>query len=123
MKPLVISLALALSSLATADSLPFNQMIIFGDSLSDNGNLYLALGGAPPAPAPPFYTAGRFTNGPDITPGTAYNGVWHEQLSAMTGLPVAIPFLTGGTNYAVGGAETGGTIPGMGFQVSTFLST
>ena len=126
MKPLIILLALALSSLCSANTLPFDQMIIFGDSLSDNGNVYLALGGVSPAPFPPQYTVGRFTNGPDVTPGTAYQGLWHEQLSAMTGLPVTLPFLAGGSNYAIGGAETGfgvvDNVPGMGLQVTAFLT-
>jgi phospholipase/lecithinase/hemolysin len=74
-----------------------------------------------------LYTVGRFTNGPDVTPGTAFQGVWHEQLAPLLGLPVAQPFLAGGTNFAFGGAETGfgfspvGT-PDLGFQISTFLT-
>ena len=59
-----VSISLALSSPVGAGTLPFNQMIIFGDSLSDNGNVYIATGGA--IPAPPAYTVGRFTNGPDV---------------------------------------------------------
>ena len=94
MKPLLI--LLALSSLCSADTLRFDQMIIFGDGISDNGNVYLALGGESPAPFPPQYTVGRFTNSSDVTPGTAHQGLWHEQLSAMTGLPVTLPFLAGG---------------------------
>jgi len=69
---LTICTGFAASPFLRADVLPFNQMIIFGDSVSDNGNVYIALGGAPPAPAPPLYTVGRFTNGPDVTPGTEH---------------------------------------------------
>lgn len=119
-----ISIGLAISSLLTADTLPFNQMIIFGDSLSDNGNDFIATGGA--LPAPPFYTTGRFTNGPDVTPTTGFTGVWHEQLATALGLPVAQPSIAGGTNWAFGGADTTGGlspdgVPGIGLQVSTFL--
>jgi phospholipase/lecithinase/hemolysin len=51
-------------------------MVVFGDSLSDNGN------------------AGRFSNGP----------VWVEQLARRLGLPL-VAAIGGGTNYAVGGAR------------------
>jgi len=120
-----VAIGLAVSSLLTAGTLPFNQMIIFGDSLSDNGNVYIATGGT--TPAPPAYTAGRFTNGPGVTPTTAYTGVWNEQLAAELGLPVAQPYLAGGTNYAFGGADTTAGLspvgtPGLGIQISTFLS-
>ena len=72
---------------------------VFGDSLSDTGNVFLAAG----AGAPPVYFNGRFSNGP----------VWHEYL---TGNTLALsPFLTGivgdasnGINFAHGGARTYG---------------
>ncbi|HYF38033.1 MAG TPA: SGNH/GDSL hydrolase family protein [Prosthecobacter sp.] len=54
----------------------FESIVVFGDSLSDNGN------------------AGRFSNGP----------VWVEQLARGLGLPLA-PSSQGGTNYAVGAAR------------------
>jgi phospholipase/lecithinase/hemolysin len=121
-----ISFGLAISSNLSAGLLPFNQLIIFGDSLSDNGNDFIATGGA--IPAPPAYTAGRFTNGPDITPTTSFTGVWHEQLSTALNLPVAQPSSAGGTNWAFGGADTTGGfsaagVPGLGFQVATFLGS
>ncbi len=120
-----IGIGLAVCSVLSADVVPFNQMIIFGDSLSDNGNDFIGSGGV--IPAPPTYTVGRFTNGPDVTPGTAFVGVWHEQLSTLLGLPMAQPSLLGGTNWSAGGADTSNTlsplgVPGMGVQVSTFLS-
>lgn len=107
---------------ATAFGLPFNQFVVFGDSLSDTGNLYALTGGA--LPAPPAYTAGRFTNGPDTSPATSAAGVWHEQLATQLGIAAAQPAVMGGQNYAVGGAETGGggTV-GMGTQVTGFLTT
>ena len=47
---------------ATANEAPtFNQIVIFGDSLTDNGNLYRAFLGI--MPKPPYYQ-GRFSNGP-----------------------------------------------------------
>ena len=91
--------------------MPFNEFVIFGDSLSDNGNLYVgtsALG--LPTPAPPQYTKGEFTDGPDSVPSTTSPlGLWIEQLAKRMNLPAPVPFakLTGGLNYAVGGAVTG----------------
>ncbi len=41
---------------------PFSGLYVFGDSLSDNGNLYALSGGAVP-PSPPYF-AGRASNGP-----------------------------------------------------------
>lgn len=48
----------------------FTAGLVFGDSLSDPGNLYAATGGA--APASPPYFDGRFSNGP----------VWSEVFTA-----------------------------------------
>ncbi len=64
---------------------PFTQFVIFGDSLSDTGNSYIATGGA--LPAPPFYTVGRFTDGPDTIPPGTPGGLWHEVLSGVLGEP------------------------------------
>ena len=55
---------------------PFDELVVLGDSLSDNGN------------------AGRFSNGP----------VWVEQLGTRLGLMLR-PSQTGGWNFAVGGAR------------------
>lgn len=91
---------------------PYSSMVVFGDSLSDTGNV-LALtqaGGLPPFPSFPG-AEGRFSNGP----------VWVETLAAGLGLPAdagptrqifdganVIPLgVPGGSNYAFGGARTG----------------
>ena len=114
---------------AAAHASLFNQFVVFGDSLSDNGNVYIATGGL--EPAPPAYTTGSFTDGPaTVPPGTA-GGIWHEDLSLLLGEPIAEPFLAGGTNYAVGGAEVlapvpsppYGTIPSLEQQVGDYLAT
>ena len=67
----------------------YNQIVVFGDSLSDTGNLFAALGGTfPPAP----YFKGRFSNGP----------IWVDQFVPKLGLkPNQV------LNFAVGGATTG----------------
>ena len=72
----------------------FTQFVVFGDSLSDNGNAYIGTGGA--TPAPPLYTVGRFTDGPDTVPAGTPGGLWHEVLAGLIGEPVATPFLAGG---------------------------
>ncbi|MHB1238935.1 MAG: SGNH/GDSL hydrolase family protein [Gammaproteobacteria bacterium] len=86
---------------------PYTSLFVLGDSLSDSGNAFVALGGRtsqPPfAPIPSLpYASGRFSNGP----------VWAEDLAGMLGLSAA-PSLLGGSDYAFGGARTGpaGSIP------------
>jgi len=90
-----------LSSTAYTQTWDFSQdrTYIFGDSLSDTGNLLLANG----AGGPPVYFNGRFSNGP----------VWHEGLTG--GVLALSPFLTtiagdpsAGINFAHGGARTAG---------------
>lgn len=110
-----------------AFALPFQQLIVFGDSLSDVGNDFIATKGLIPPPV--AYGNGRFTDGTDSVPSTSLLGVWHEQLSTKLGLPVATPSLAGGTDFAFGGAETGisstfgaFTIPGMATQLHMFLT-
>jgi phospholipase/lecithinase/hemolysin len=96
----------------TARASLFDQFVVFGDSLSDNGNAYIATGGQPPAPVPPAYTLGRFTDGPDTFPSTTQAPLlWHEVLAGLLGEPPAEPFLAGGTNYAVGGAQVLQDVP------------
>ena len=97
-----------LSSLAHA---AFTQVISFGDSLSDTGNVFAATSGAnPPAP----YFNGRFSDGP----------VWNEILANSLGLSAPTPSLTGGTNYAWGGARTNSapSVPATATQVSDYLT-
>jgi phospholipase/lecithinase/hemolysin len=74
----------------------FSAVYSFGDSLSDAGNVSTAtLGFVPQAP----YSDGRFSNG----------NVWVQDLAQNLGLPPVKASLQGGTDYAYGGAETGGT--------------
>jgi phospholipase/lecithinase/hemolysin len=79
---------------------PYSAFYVFGDSLSDVGNLYLADGGALPAPP---YAGGRFSNGPN----------WAEGLAARLGTGPLTPSSLGGTDYAFGGAGTGAPVPGV----------
>lgn len=100
---------------------PYSDMFIFGDSLSDTGNvLALASGTFPAFPG----AEGRFSNGP----------VWTEHLAAGLGLPAAsdptrllyvggntiVPIgPPGGNNYAYGGART--LLDGSAFPTSGLL--
>ena len=75
----------------------FSTVYAFGDSLSDAGNVSLATLGN--LPVGDIYSGGRFTNG----------NVWVQDLAQNLALPAPKPSLAGGTDYAYGGAETGGT--------------
>jgi phospholipase/lecithinase/hemolysin len=107
------SVALLASSAAQAAN--FSAEYVFGDSLSDVGNVYLGSGGLEPASP---YVNGQFSNGP----------VWVQDLAARLGLPALTPSLAGGSDYAFGGATTGfaptnnSEVPNLEQQVATFLS-
>lgn len=88
-------LAIPLQGLA----LPFSNLYVIGDSLSDQGNLFLATaavaGPANALPAADHYFQGRFSNGPAYT----------DFVSQRLGLPLG-PSVAGGNNFAFGGART-----------------
>ncbi len=101
-----IALSASFASAATVEG--YSSLFVFGDSLSDPGNLFAATGGSTPAD-PPYFN-GRFSNGP----------VWAEGLTAefaAQGLASA--------NFAVGGAraiENGDFIPDLASQLATFTA-
>lgn len=89
----------------------FSQIIVFGDSLSDVGNIRERMEDkfAISYPGGGYnYSDGRFTNSSDTNPDSdLYVGVWHEQLArTFLSLQEPSPSLLGGTNYAFGGATT-----------------
>jgi outer membrane lipase/esterase len=95
-RTLFLPLILSLPLLATAG--PFSNLYVFGDSLSDTGNL-LGTGAPRPFPFAGPYMGDRFSNGP----------LWVEHLAQGLGLSpqAAAPFIYGGNNYAFAGAQTG----------------
>jgi outer membrane lipase/esterase len=109
---------------AFSASINFSQIISFGDSLSDTGNASLASGGTVPGPSSDYWN-GRFTDGPTTTPASASpTGVWVEQLASKLNVADPLPALTGGTNYAVGGADTGSNnLSFISDQVGLYLTT
>lgn len=119
----------------------FTSIVVFGDSLSDNGNVghvtqstFLIR-----YPSSKFnYADGRFTDDTGTNPPAVLHvGVWIEQFAAMLpAKPVLKNSLDGGTDYAYGDATTGnGTtnipvspgldvdVENMGQQVTDYLAT
>ncbi|WP_395945083.1 autotransporter domain-containing protein [Brevundimonas sp.] len=93
----------------SASAQTYNRLVVFGDSLSDNGNLYLATGGTTPA-SPPYYQ-GRFSSGPVFT-----------ELLGFTAANFNGP-VSGSINYAFGGSRTDGSTtppPGMLAQLGAY---
>ena len=90
----------------------YNTIVVFGDSLSDTGNVAHLTDETLPFrfPSPVLnYTEGRFTDGVDTTPyARNYFGVWVEQFAAtLPSQPEVRNSLDGGTDYAYGFATSG----------------
>jgi phospholipase/lecithinase/hemolysin len=83
-------MALLLTASLSAHGGVIANIVAFGDSLSDNGNLHELTGGAFPDSS---YFEGRFSNGP----------VWVEHLAAQMGAEL--------DDFAWGGASTGSLLP------------
>ncbi len=107
-----LSLTIGLAA-ASATASAYSNMYVFGDSLSDSGNVFAATSGAIPS-AP--YSNGRFSNGP----------TYADNLFGILGFGTLTPSLLGGNNFAFGGATAApGTFAGplptdLGTQVTNF---
>jgi len=88
------SLMAGLMLCTPASAQEYQNFFFFGDSLSDNGNLFAATGGAIPT-SPPYYQ-GRFSNGP----------VWAEYFVPNLAKGPTVPVATN-LDFAFGGAQTG----------------
>jgi outer membrane lipase/esterase len=106
----VVSLAIPPASAST-----YNSLVVFGDSLSDNGNNAAVIGtnagqlisGNTYVPSQP-YGSGVYSNGP----------VWASDAASKLGITLQ-PSLLGGTNYAYGGATTGPAVSGFPYSLLT----
>ena len=148
-KLLSVAIFLATPILVNAQAPVFTQVIVFGDSLSDDGNIAHRARDTVrfSYPGSNFnYSDYRFTDDTNTSPAAnLYVGTWHEQLEkTFLGLAVAKNSLDGGTDYAFGGATTkdgtqdrtiinnpfpfgGGdftiTIDNMGKQINDYLAS
>lgn len=120
--------AFALTTRAHAGPM-FSELVVFGDSFSENGNLLFDSEADPalqPDPPPPAYFGGRQSNGL----------IWAEQLADELGIPQPVASQEGGTNYAYSGATSGFAtrmrssiaipgqiqeIPEIGTQINNYL--
>lgn len=113
----VLTAALATSVAASTLNQQFSSFVVFGDSLSDNGNLFGA-NGVPPAP----YADGRFSNGPVWAEGISSEFPGGNSNILVDGVG------SGSVNAAFGGARADndpnpqGAIPSVPLQIATFLA-
>lgn len=111
------------SAVTDLSQAPFNNLVVFGDSFSDTGNVFNATEGLVP-PSPP-YNSGRFSNGDLLV----------DAIADYLELPENESFQSGGDNYAFGAAQTGeGTseygfllpepidVPNIGQQIDLYLA-
>jgi phospholipase/lecithinase/hemolysin len=102
---------------------PVSNVFVFGDSLSDTGNVAEFLRHNAPNP-PSFHDS--FTNGPVAVEGLAEHfGLRADPSLWLTSFTDAFhlfpPGFVPGTNYAVGGATAAGGPTGLPNQVGAFL--
>ena len=111
------ALSISFLCVSTAHAQTFTQVVAFGDSLSDVGNVEDATFGITPGSD---YYDGRFSNGP----------VWIEDVASHYALPPLSYSRSGGKNYAHGGVKTGGgsttyyiffSFPNVGTQINSYL--
>ena len=102
--------ATLLFAATSASALPFSDLIVFGDSIIDAGNV----NAVSPLPNPPFVN-GRITN------GINYADVLNQEIEGTD----ATASLLGGDNFGYGGAtaRVAGSVPALGSQVSSYLTT
>jgi len=115
----ICSIAL-LVTLAVSARAPgaYSGLVMFGDSLSDIGNVHDQTFGI--APQSPPYFDGRYSNGP----------LWVERLAQNLSLAPPNFSRDGGRDYAYAGVKTGGgstfifpfSFPNLGSQINSYLS-
>ena len=108
-----ITAAAVLAAAPAAATNP-DQLVVFGDSLVDAGNIFIATGGATPSAASGYYAV-RFTNGPD------YTDLLNKKLFGS----YSAPSLAGGNNYGFGGASivtSNFPVPNLTTQLGLFAA-
>ena len=96
--------ALCIAIIIMCDCIPcrsqeFSEIVAFGASLTDGGNVFFRSPEFFPfaiPPSPPYYN-GRFSNGPNYV----------DDLAELLDVPPLLPSERGGTNYAWSGATSG----------------
>lgn len=95
---------------------PFSSLVVFGDSLSDDGNNFAA----------GLFNPGQVVTGNSYIPSFTYgshvysNGaVWADDFAAKIGVPLLPSSTIGGTDYAYGGATTGPNPSAFPFSLLT----
>ncbi len=102
---LFAALAMTVASVPTTAA-TIDNIVFFGDSLSDTGNVWFATGGFPPPP----YFQGSSGGQPDFTGGqwsSPGGPSWPTVFAAKFSLTATPSLVPGGNNYAWGGARTG----------------
>lgn len=112
-----LALAGTLFFVGRAAASGISEIVVFGDSLSDQGNDNVISLGL--IPNDDYHESRVFSNG----------AVWIERLASRLGVPRPQHSLSGsdrGTNYAYGGAETGDNISNglrdLGAQIDAFIA-
>ena len=111
LQPVTLFALLLFAFPAKADQI-FSDIFIFGDSMSDTGNLASIIGDFPPA-----YYNNRMSNGPVAVE------ILGERLGLRTDASLYLINQNAGTNYAVASAKAGGNRAlDLDTQVNAFLS-
>ena len=111
----IVPFAIAVLAAAPAEAGPFSSLVVFGDSLSDDGNNFAA----------GLFNPGQVVTGNSYVPSFTYashvysNGpVWASDFAAKIGVALT-PSATGGTDFAYGGATTGPNPSAFPFSLLT----
>ncbi len=128
---LVAAIAVSLPSVVSAhergdDGRPeFDQVVVFGDSLSDPGNVFVATRQYSVAPFAPIPSAPYAIGGMHFTNGQTWGERLSRELHSPTGTGPALLAPQVYTNYAFGGARaragSASASPDLGSQVAMYL--
>lgn len=117
LKAVALGFTLSLAGSYSLAAPMYSDIYVFGDSLSDTGNVQDVVGTFSwLANAAGYGSNGRFSNG----------NVWHEYLAPLLGLPAATRSRSGGNNYAYGGAvvdNAGAPSAGVLTQTDDYLDS